>query len=174
MSARLLIILEENAFSKYSSRNGPLIPYSVIGQSRDQYLYNLLQQTIISAESTIFLRFQYSYDCDHIVFTEKRRHSFWANSRHPELIIERPNEHHFEWITRAVVYERLQDEGTGTIILNYFSRSLDEIWTRSLASQHHIWKLLKKIFQVIRKDKYLSMRRHTWGFTPGKRSNFSS
>ena len=85
MSARLLIILEENAFSKYSSRNGPLIPYSIIGQSRDQYLYNLLQQTIISAESTIFF-FDFNTVTTVIISSSLRN-----VDTHSELIHDTPN-----------------------------------------------------------------------------------
>ena len=101
MSARLPIILEDIAFSMYSSRDSPLdnpvISTCTTYHSRRSFLQR----------AQIFLRSQYSHVCDHIVFAESHRHLSWANCRHCELNIERPNEHHFEWMTRAAVYDQL-------------------------------------------------------------------
>ena len=85
MSERILTFLEDNAFSKYSSRDDPLIPYSVIRQSRYQYLYNLRQQTIISAESTVF--FHDLNTVTTLIISSLLR----VIDTYPELIIDLPN-----------------------------------------------------------------------------------
>ena len=85
MSERTLTFLEDNAFSKYSSRDDPLIPYSVIRQSRYQYLYNLRQQTIISAESTDF------FHGHNTVTTVIISSSLRVADTYPELIVDHPN-----------------------------------------------------------------------------------
>ena len=148
MSARLPIILEDNAFSMYSSRDSPLdnpvISTCTTYHSRRSFLQR----------AQIFLRSQYSHVCDHIVFAESHRHLSWANCTTLRT----------EYRTSERASLRVNDESSSlrTIIRRRNRNNIAKLFFRRIMEKK------KKIFKW---EEKISI---SVGFTSSRRSYFSS